>query len=86
MTTTAAVQHDPALEIGKVTLNDCRTICRSLKLRAAELRKLAKKAKDLDRHTEASSIEHEAQDIAERLGPRFDENGSFNFLDGRGDR
>lgn len=77
--TGAAAERDPALNIGELSLNDCRTVCRSLKLRASELRKLAKKATELDRRSEAASIEREAQDIQERLGPKFDEQGTFNF-------
>jgi hypothetical protein len=77
--TATATQQDPALNIGALSLNDCRTVCRALKLRASELRKLAKKATGLDRPTEAASIEREAADIQERLGPRFDEQGTFNF-------
>jgi len=79
MSNPAPAPDDPALEIGRLTLNDCRTVCRSLKLRAAELRKLAKKAKDLDRPSEASAIEREVTDIQERLGPKFDEQGVFDF-------
>ena len=79
MTTAATLAHDPALTIGTLALNDCRTVCRALKLRAAELRKVAKKCKELDRHSEATQLEREAQDIAERLGPKFDEQGVFNF-------
>lgn len=78
MTTVA----DPTLEIGKLSLNDCRTICRALKLRAAEITKVSKKCKELDRHGEAQQLEREAGDIAARLGPKFDEQGTFNFLAG----
>lgn len=76
---TAAAASDPTLTIGALALNDCRTVCRALKLRAAELRKVAKKCKELDRHNEATQLEREAADIASRLGPRFDEQGNFEF-------
>ncbi len=77
--TTAADTHDPTPTIGTLPLNDCRTVCRALKLRGAELRKVAKKYKELDRHNEATQLEREAQDIQERLGPKFDEQGVFKF-------
>lgn len=79
MTTDAQPAHDPTLNVGTLALNDCRTVCRALKLRGAELRKVAKKCKDLDRHNEATQLEREAQDIESRLGPKFDEQGTFNF-------
>jgi len=77
--TSSAAAHDPSLNIGSLPLNDCRTVCRALKLRGAELRKVAKKCKELDRHNEAAQLEREASDIQERLGPKFDEQGTFNF-------
>jgi hypothetical protein len=77
--TSAAIPKDPALNIGTLSLNDCRTVCRSLKLRAAELTKVSKKLKELDRHGEAKALTDESRDIAERLGPKFDEQGTFNF-------
>jgi len=77
--TTAADSHDPTLNVGTLSLNDCRTICRALKLRAGEITKVAKKCKDLDRQSEATQLEREAADIASRLGPKFDEQGTFNF-------
>jgi hypothetical protein len=80
--TTAAETRDPALSIGALALNDCRTVCRALKLRAAELTKVAKKYKELDRHNEAKQLEGEAADIQSRLGPKFDEQGTFNFAAG----
>ena len=70
---------DPTLNVGAVSLNDCRTICRALKLRAAEITKVAKKCKELDRQSEAKQLEAEAGDIMSRLGPKFDEQGTFNF-------
>jgi hypothetical protein len=73
---------DPTLDIGKLSLNDCRTICRALKLRAGEITKVAKKCRELDRQSEAQQLEREAGDIASRLGPKFDSEGSFNFLAG----
>ena len=76
---TAAPAHDPTLNIGTLALNDCRTVCRALKLRAAELRKLVKWCRELDRPTEAAQLEREAQDIQQRLGPKFDEQGTFSF-------
>ena len=79
MATDAAPAHDPTLNIGTLALNDCRSVCRALKLRGAELRKVAKKCKELDRHNEATQLEREAQDITERLGPVFDDQGVFNF-------
>lgn len=79
MATDAASAHDPTLNVGVLALNDCRTVCRALKLRAAELRKVGKKCKELDRHNEAAQLEREAADIAARLGPKFDEQGTFNF-------
>jgi hypothetical protein len=83
MTTAAAgPAHDPTLNVGTLALNDCRTVCRALKLRAAELTKVAKKCKELDRQNEAQQLEREASDIAVRLGPKFDEQGTFNFLAG----
>jgi len=75
----ATATKDPALDIGALSLNDCRTVCRALKLRAAELRKVGKKLRELERPTEATSLEGEARDIADRLGPRFDEQGTFDF-------
>ena len=80
--TTTATPSDPTLNIGALALNDCRTICRALKLRAAEITKVSKKCKELDRHSEAKQLEREAGDIASRLGPKFDEQGTFNFLAG----
>jgi len=80
--TTAATPQDPTLNVGTLALNDCRTVCRALKLRAAELTKVAKKCKELDRHNEATQLEREAADIGTRLGPKFDEQGTFNFLAG----
>jgi hypothetical protein len=80
--TTTATPTDPSLNIGTLSLNDCRTICRALKLRAGEITKVSKKCKELDRHNEAKQLEAEAGDIAIRLGPRFDSEGSFNFLAG----
>lgn len=77
--TTAADAHDPTLNVGTLALNDCRTVCRALKLRGAELRKVAKKCEELDRHNEAKQLKGEAQDIESRLGPKFDEQGTFNF-------
>ena len=82
MTTDAAPAHDPTLTIGALALNNCRTVCRALKRRAAELTKVAKKCTELDRHNEAKQLEGEAHDIASRLGPKFDEQGTFNFLAG----
>jgi hypothetical protein len=79
--TTAVTAKDPALSIGSLSLNDCRTVCRALKLRAAELKKASKKLKELDRPTEATSVASEADDIIARLGPKFDE-GTFNFAAG----
>jgi len=79
MTAGATLAKDPSLTIGTLSLNDCRTVCRALKLRAAELRKVAKQCKGLDRHQEAKQLEGEADDIASRLGPKFDEQGVFNF-------
>lgn len=70
---------DPTLNIGTLSLNDCRTICRALKLRAGEITKVSKKCKELDRHSEAKQLEAEAADIAARLGPKFDDQGTFNF-------
>lgn len=80
--TTAAETHDPTLNVGTLALNDCRTVCRALKLRGAELRKVAKKCTELDRHNEAKQLEGEAHDIESRLGPKFDEQGTFNFAAG----
>lgn len=77
--TSAATTKDPALSIGTLSLNDCRTVCRALKLRAAELNKASKKLRELDRPTEATSVAGEATDIINRLGPRFDEQGNFQF-------
>jgi hypothetical protein len=82
MTTTTNTPADPTLNIGTLSLNDCRTICRALKLRAGEITKVSKKCKDLDRQSEAQQLEREAADIASRLGPKFDEQGTFNFLAG----
>ena len=79
---TAPTSQDPTLNIGTLSLNDCRTICRALKLRAGEITKVSKKCKELDRQSEASQLEREAADIASRLGPKFDEQGTFNFLAG----
>ena len=70
---------DPTITIGSLSLNDCRTICRALKLRAAEIRKVSKKCIELDRNGEAAQLEGEASDIVSRLGPKFDEQGTFNF-------
>lgn len=86
MSTAAAPTHDPALNVGTLALNDCRTVCRALKLRAAELTKVAKKCKELDRHNEAKQLEGEAADIQTRLGPKFDEQGTFNFASGPNDK
>ena len=80
--TSAAPTKDPALSIGTLSLNDCRTVCRALKLRASELNKASKKLKELDRPTEANSVAGEATDIITRLGPKFDEQGTFNFAAG----
>lgn len=80
------VTTDPTLNIGTLALNDCRTICRALKLRAAEITKVSKKCKELDRHNEAKQLEAEAGDIIARLGPKFDEQGSFNFGPGGNDK
>ena len=76
---TTAAPKDPALNVGTISLNDCRTVCRALKLRAAELKKMGKKLRELDRPTEATSVAGEAEDIITRLGPKFDENGNFEF-------
>lgn len=70
---------DPSINVGMISTNDCRTVCRALKLRAAEITKVAKKCKELDRHNEAKQLEGEAADIIARLGPKFDEQGTFNF-------
>ena len=77
MTTTPT--SDPTIDIGRISSNDARTVCRALKLRAAEITKVSKKCKELDRHGEAKQLEAEAGDIMSRLGPRFDEQGTFNF-------
>lgn len=45
MTSSAAPAHDPTLDVGTLAVNDCRTVCRALKLRAAELRKVADEPK-----------------------------------------
>lgn len=86
MATAAEPKRDPALNVGTLALNDCRTVCRALKLRAAELTKVAKKCKELDRHNEAAQLEGEARDIQSRLGPKFDEQGTFNFAAGPNDK
>lgn len=86
MATAAKPTRDPALNIGTLALNDCRTVCRALKLRAGELTKVAKKLKELDRHNEAKQLEGEAADIQSRLGPKFDEQGTFNFAAGPNDK
>jgi hypothetical protein len=59
--------------------NECRSICRAIKLRADELSKEAKKLLKLDRPTEARNLTTEAEDLTGRLGPKFDAQGTFDF-------
>lgn len=62
-----------------VDANDSRTLCRAIKLRAGELRREAKKLRSMERPSEAQNLDAEAIDLAERLGPMFDEQGTFSF-------
>jgi len=62
-----------------ISENDARSLCRAIKLRAGELRKESKKLREMERPSEAQNLEAEVQDLAGRLGPMFDEQGTFNF-------
>lgn len=65
----------------QVTLseNECRSICRAIKLRAEELKKEAKKLLKLDRPTESRNLEAEAEDLIATVGPKFDAQGTFDW-------